>query len=357
MPPVPANAPPGYPAQPLQRMSHSGPIGAPIAAPTPSFWPSRLAAAAVAGGLLAVVQAKVARPMLLAERFLPGAGWIELALLAAYAGWLAGKMQDARASATWRRRVWLLFSVVFFGQLLLGLAGCERLLMTGKLHLPIPALIVAGPLYRGEGFFMPTLFLTTLLLVGPAWCSHLCYIGSWDLVASRKQRRPQLLPRWRGPARAGILALVAAAALGLRLLGAGPGVALVAGAAFGLAGVAVMLLFSTRTGAMVHCTVFCPIGLLATTIGKLSPFRMRIAPGCSRCNACSRACRYDALRPEHIAKSRPGLSCTLCGDCVAACHSRSIEYRFLGLPARRARAVFIVLVAALHAVFLGVARI
>ncbi|MGI5865843.1 MAG: 4Fe-4S binding protein [Myxococcales bacterium] len=338
-------------------MNLSGPIGAPIAARSDAPWASRLAAAAVAGGLLTVIQLKVARPMLLAERFLPGAGWVELALLAAYAGWLAGKMQDERESATWRRRVWLLFSAVFFGQLALGLAGIERCLMTGKLHLPIPALIVGGPLYRGEGFFMPTLFLTTLLIVGPAWCSHLCYIGSWDLALSRRQRRPELLPRWRGAARAGFLALVVVGALGLRLLGAGPGVALVAGAAFGLAGVAVMVLFSRRTGAMVHCTVYCPIGLLATTIGKLSPFRMRIAAGCSRCNACSRACRYDALRPEHIAKSRPGWSCTLCGDCVAACHARAIEYRFLGLPARRARAVFIVLVAALHAVFLGVARI
>ncbi len=91
----------------------------------------------------------------------------------------------------------MFFSMVFFAQLLLGLAGIEKLLMTGKLHLPVPALIIAGPLFRGEGVFMLILFAATVLLVGPAWCSYLCYIGAWDNYAATAQKRPGRLPSWR----------------------------------------------------------------------------------------------------------------------------------------------------------------
>ena len=47
--------------------------------------------------------------------------------------------------------MWLIFSIIFFTQLILGVAGVDKLLMTGKLHLPVPALIAAGPLYRAGG--------------------------------------------------------------------------------------------------------------------------------------------------------------------------------------------------------------
>ncbi|MEW6756281.1 MAG: 4Fe-4S binding protein, partial [Candidatus Latescibacterota bacterium] len=155
--------------------------------------------------LLAVIQLGVERPMLLLERFLPGSGWLEVAGLAAWAAWVTEKMLVRRQSARWRRRVWGLFSLVFFAQLVAGLAGAERFLMSGELHLPVPALILAGPLYRGQGFFMLVLFAVTVLLVGPAWCSHLCYIGAWDSAAAHRLRRPRPLPPWRHGVRAAIL--------------------------------------------------------------------------------------------------------------------------------------------------------
>ena len=320
-------------------------------------WSPRIGAALLAFGLLAVVQASVERPMLLAERFLRGAGWAEAALLAIWAGWLAGTLVQARRSGPWRRRMWTLFSVVFFAQLALGLSGFERFLMTGELHLPVPAMIVAGPLWRGSGLFMPLLFLATVALVGPGWCSFLCYVGSWDLNASVAQRRAAQLPRWRQAARAGILVVVAGTALLLRAAGAPSALATALGLAFGLGGVAVMVLASRRLGTMAHCVVFCPIGLLATVLGRLSPFRLRIAASCEGCNACGPACRYDALRPIDIKRRRPALSCTLCGDCLSSCARRSLEYTFPGISPSTARATYFALVAALHAVFLGVARI
>ncbi len=318
----------------------------------------RVAAFLLTFGLLSVVQLVVERPMLIAERFVAGAGWVESVVLAGYASWLIGMLYDPRNTAAWRRRLWTFFSVVFFAQLLLGLAGIERFLMSGKLHLPIPAMILAGPLYRGSGLFMPILFTATVLLVGPAWCSYLCYIGSWDLNAAAARKRPVQLPGWRNWARVGIVVAIVATALGLRLTGVPSLAATLAGLSAGLLGVAIMLLASRRTGTMVHCAMYCPIGLVADLLGKISPFRLRINDDtCTDCGACAIKCRYGALRPENIAARRPDLSCTLCGDCVSACRGRSIEYRFAGLSPRAARTLFLVMVVSLHAAFLGVARI
>jgi polyferredoxin len=304
------------------------------------------------------VQLVVERHMLLAERFVPGAGWIESLALAAYAAWLVGLLFDPADTARWRRRLWTLFSVVFFAQLAIGLGGVEQFLMSGKLHLPIPAMIVAGPLYRGAGIFMPILFCATVLLVGPAWCSYLCYVGSWDLNAAAARRRPRQLPWWRNWFRGGVFALIGVTALGLRLAGV-PGItATVLGLAVGVTGVGIILLASRRTGSMIHCTMYCPVGLAADVLGRLSPFRLRIRDdACTDCGACALRCRYGALRPEDIARRRPGLGCTLCGDCLAACRGRAVEYRFLRFSPATARSLFLVLVVSLHAVFLGVARI
>jgi hypothetical protein len=137
--------------------------------------------------LLNIVQIKAGNPLILLERFFPTMGWIEIFALAFYARWIVEKMLDPFQSAQWRSRIWLFFSIVFFSQIIFGLIGFEKFLMTGKLHIPVPAMIVAGPLFRGERFFMPILFVSTVLLVGPAWCSHLCYIGAWDNLASRSR--------------------------------------------------------------------------------------------------------------------------------------------------------------------------
>ncbi len=318
---------------------------------------ARLAAFLLTTGLLAVVQVVVDNPMLMAERFVPNAGWLEIVLLGIYAFWAIGVVYPRKRTALWRRRLWTLFSVVFFAQLAVGLLGIERFLMSGELHLPIPAMIVAGPLYRGEGLFMPILFSVTVLLVGPAWCSYLCYIGSWDLNAAYKKKRPGRLPKRNIWIRIGILTGVVLSAVLLRSLGVGSLAATLLGASFGLIGLMVILFVSSRMGTMVHCASYCPIGLVADVLGKLSPFRLRITDGCTECGACSYKCRYDALRPEDIEARSPGLSCTLCGDCVSSCKGGAIQYSFGGRMVPAARTIFLVAVVSFHAVFLGVARI
>lgn len=306
-------------------------------------------------GLVLVLHAKAPSGMLLLDRFLPAGGVLEALLLGAYAAFVAGRMVDRKAQPAWRKRVWTILSLVVLGQFALGLAGWERFLLNPeKIHPPVPALIVAAPLFRGEGLFMPILFGATLLLVGPAWCSHLCYIGAWDLRASTSRKRPVDLPAWTKSLRWGLLVSVAGGALLLRFLGVPGWAAASAGVAFGAAGVVLMVLWSRKTGTMAHCTVFCPIGLLANLGGKLSPFRLKIGALCTDCNACMPVCRYGALTLKDIGARRAGFTCTLCGDCLSRCKDGQIGYGFPGLSAQRARSLFLLLAVSVHAVFLGV---
>ncbi len=324
----------------------------------------RAAAFALAVGGLYLARSKAKVAVLLADRFLPGSGWLEMLALGFYAAWVAGVILDPARHKRLRPKLWALFSAVFFAQLALGLAGLTDFLMTGRLHLPVPALIAAGPLFRGGGLFMPILFASTVVLVGPAWCSHLCYIGAWDDQCSRLgPKRPKPMPRsWAIGGRLAALVLACGTALLLRAHNVPGETAAWLAAGFGLAGLGVMALVSRRLGVMAHCTAFCPIGLVGNLLGRLTPWRVRIdRETCTGCGSCARACRYSALTPAEIEAGAPGLPCTLCGDCIGACPHDSMGYR-LAWPLSHvapgtARAVLAVLLGALMAVFLGVARI
>lgn len=301
----------------------------------------------------------VSFPILLGDRFFPGWGGVQISLLGLYAVAVGKQMLDPARAMKIRPRIWALFSAVFFLQLALGLSGLENMLMTGKLHLPVPALITAGPLFRGGGLFMLILLSAAILLVGPAWCSHLCYIGAWDDSASRISKikaDPNFPGKWQW-GRLATLIITLGAALALRLMGVPGGTAALLAAGFGLAGVAVMLHMSRKKGMMAHCTTFCPIGLVNNFFGKVSPWRIRLNSQCTRCGICSKFCRYGALTARDIEMDRPGLTCTLCGDCLGACPHQAVEYRLLWLRPETARRLFLILVVSLHAVFLAVARI
>ena len=300
----------------------------------------------------------VQRPMLLLERFFPGWGGVEVGFLCIYAALLCRGLLDPETSGRWRRRSWQLFSLVFFAQLALGLAGVQECLMRpDRMHFPIPALIFAGPIFRGEGFFMVILFGVTMLLVGPAWCSHLCYLGAWDQAMADRRKKPGPLPPWHQHLRLAMTVLVFGTALGLRLAGAPIWLAGSLPLLFGLAGVGVMMLWSRRSGTMAHCVTYCPAGLLAVWVGKLSPFRLRINKQCDGCMKCRLSCRFAALEREHIERLRPGSSCTLCGDCLPTCPGSQLAFKFPGLDPARSRALFVVLVAAAQASALGVTRL
>jgi polyferredoxin len=295
--------------------------------------------------------------LLLADRFFPGSGVVEIFIIAAYAAWLCGLLLEKRTQRKARSYAWAFFSFIFFGQLALGLLGFTSFLMTGSLHLPIPALIVAGPLFRGTGFFMLILFSVSVLLVGSAWCSHLCYIGAWDDRMSRVHKgKTGRLPTWVPRVRIVLSMVVFTTALGMGLIGVPVLVAVWVAVIFGLIGVAIMLYVSRWMKMMVHCSAFCPLGVMSNLLGKVGPWRLRFSDACTKCNACVAVCRYNAITPERLEAGYPAFSCSLCRDCTAVCRHGAAEVRFLGFASPKVTHIFVVLVTSLHAIFLGVAR-
>lgn len=308
--------------------------------------------------LLAVVQLVVKPPLLLGERLLSGGGWIQATAAALFAGWLYRKMTPRATRGIWRRRIWLLFSIVFFGQLLLGIMVDSMFLMTGALHFPIPGLIPIGAIYRWQLSFMPILFIITILLSGGAWCSQLCYFGALDSLAAGSGKRTPIGRHVRTRLRISVLIVFIIAALCLRLLAIPslPATLLAAGA--GIIGVCVILTFSRRKKTMLHCSAYCPAGTLVSYLKYLSPWRFRINPAkCTQCMACSRLCRYGALQKEDIRRHTPGNTCTYCGDCLAACHHEALGYHVAGCSPVFSEKLWLCVTITLFTCFLSIARI
>lgn len=306
--------------------------------------------------LLAFVQLKVEKPMLLAERFLKGSGWVEILLISCYGAFIVNKMKDPMNVPKWRKISWTTFSLVFFTQLIIGLSGFDKFLMTGKLHLPIPMMILGGPIYRGQLSVMTILFLSTVILTGPAWCSQLCYFGAFDNLSSGGKTSKEIL-RNKGAIKSTVLILVIAMAIILRWLNISMLISTLAAIAFGTGGILIMIFFSLKRKKMVHCVMYCPIGTLVNIFKHVNPFRMYIDQSCTLCMNCTKFCKYDALNPSDIKNSKPSITCTLCGDCLAGCHHNSIKYKFLKMKPEQARNLYLVLTISLHAACLALARI
>jgi len=326
--------------------------------------------------LLGMMELMMDDSMLVLDQFLPGAGWVQIILLAIYGAFLANKMQDASQSAIWRKRSWLLFSIVFFSQFALGVLADERFMMTGKLHLPVPFMIVAGPVFRAQLTIMPILLLSSIVLSGPAWCSHYCYFGAWDnLSASPKVRlrnyglrlkhkdKALSIKEMRRPIKNkwvwkwSFMVLVVLSAWLFRMLNFSKLEALIPALVLAGIGIGIMVFISRKRNKMVHCTTFCPIGTIVNFGKFISPFRMKIESNCTNCMLCIPSCPYDALNVEDIKARKPGLTCTLCGDCVTSCEVGAIQYRFFKLSPTAARNLYLFITISLHVLCMGLARI
>ena len=326
----------------------------------------------------------IIKPQLIAlERFFPQWGSLQLALAGVWAAIAAGWLSSKKSPQN-RMRLWRLFSLVFFAQLILGLLLESRFLLSGQLHLPVPGLIAAAPVYRGGGWFMLGLFTFSTLLAGAAWCSHLCYFGVWDASAARscaggprglarlnkgadisdaakpcaQQDTPRRAPAWLPHLRLAMLALTLGIPLLLRLGGAPTEAALACGLLLGLLALPASLLVSRKAGYAAYCRGLCPLGQLAKWLGRLAPWRVRRTGSCRRCMACVRVCRQDAMG-DPATTIAPNADCNLCRDCVAVCPQKALSVTFYGLPGSQAWAgpTFVAVLAALHAAFFAMARI
>lgn len=307
--------------------------------------------------ILWVVEWKVEMPMLLFERFLPGWGWVEMVVLGVYASFLFTKLSDPKQSVKWRKISWTIFAVVFYSQLAAGLLGCSDCLMTGNLHFPIPAMILGGAVYRFEIGFMPILFLSTVILSGPAWCSQLCYFGAFDNIAAYSKKLGSKRVLYRDSIKNSFLVLFLIVIIVLRIFNAPLLWAVVGAAIIGVIGLLMIVFLSPAKGKMIHCIAWCPIGTLIQYLKFVNPFRIRIQQDCTECMICTTKCPYDALNKEDILKRKPGLTCTYCGDCLHSCRDNFIEYKFLSLSPEKARNLWLIVTVIIHAVFMGLARI
>lgn len=320
-----------------------------------------LTVALLVTALLLTARSMARFDILLFDRFLSGLGFVQIAAAATLSFWLTGKFLDPVTAPKWRRRTWLWLSVVFFGQLLLGLTVSPVFLMTGNLHFPIPMVIEGGFIYRGELSFMPVLFLATILLSGPAWCSQLCYMGGCDLNRARSAKGFKAFSkpvRGRWYFRLGSVAMVALVAWLLRFFGAPGWLVVTLVAVWGVAGWLIVAFVSPRKRQMIHCNLFCPMGAVVSMLKWVNPVRLRFNKNhCTRCMRCSRVCPYAAITPADLDKGRPALNCTMCGDCYSACSHGAVEYRFFGLGSSKARTAYMVVVLGLYVTFLMLARI
>lgn len=308
--------------------------------------------------LLTIVQTVVKPPLLLGERLFSGGGWIQILVATLLSGWLYHKMSPRATRSVWRKRIWLIFSIVFFGQLLLGITIDSIFLLSGTLHFPIPGLIPLGAIYRWQLSFMPILFLVTILLSGGAWCSQLCYFGAFDSLAAGRGKHQPIQSKQRLRIRLSILILFTVVAIILRLFALSSLPATILAAAVGIIGLLFVVIFSRKRKIMVHCTAYCPAGTLVTYLKYLSPWRFRInTKNCTQCMACTRSCQYDALQKENIRQGHPGNTCTYCGDCLPACHHQALGYRIFNLSPARSEKLWLCTTITLFTCFLMIARI
>lgn len=306
--------------------------------------------------LLTIIQVIPDRPMLLAERFVTHLGWFEVLVFSIVPVFLAEKLNHSQTSTKWRKISWLAFSTFFFLQLLIGILGIEECLMSGNLHFPIPAMIIGGPLYRGELTFMVFLFTATVLLSGPTWCSQLCYFGAIDFATSGSQNK-KFSWKYMNHFKYTILFLFIFAILLLRIFGLSSIYAVLFASIFGIIGLGVIFLFSRKTKKMIHCTYFCPIGTVVSLVKKINPFRVKIASSCNQCMKCSSSCKYGALEIKHIQQLEPGSTCTYCGDCLNSCHAHAIHYQLFKLQPKTAHKLYVAVTVVIFAIFFAVARI
>ena len=304
--------------------------------------------------ILMFIRAKLSIKPLILDRFGLYLGNLEAFLLAVYGAYLGNKLKDPKSHKALRKKIWLLFSLVFFAQLFLGIFVNNQFLMTGKLHFPIPALIIGGPIYRGHGFFMICLFLSTIILVGPAWCSHLCYVGGLDAYTSslRKTSKIRLIRHISFIN----LFLTFLLAIIFKLLKFPQDTLILVVSSFGIISLIFIFILSPFLGKMTHCISWCPIGIVSCTLGKVNPFRIRVdEKKCTSCGICEIKCPYQAISIDKTAKIN--FFCTLCGDCIAICPHNAISITYLKKKKNIARPIFLFLIIVIHTIFLGLARI
>lgn len=344
--------------------------------------------------LLACLHFKVPH-LLLANRFFHGFGIVQAFLVALWGAFVVVKLSDKSIAEKWRVHIWRIFSLVFFGQFFLALLGYSVFLMGNAFHFPIPAMIVAGPLYRESGFFMPILFMFSFIFVGSAWCSHLCYFGVWDTVpkkavghkhrhqkanAENKTHLDNKLQEIPTPK-----AEVIMSPHMKKFFQTLPYIIFIAMIIFvficknyeiptsltaslillvGLIFFPLHFFISRKYLISSYCLYVCPLGLIMRILNKITrnkfSWHLSFTESCTKCGKCARFCRYEAITKASIKTHTISEACTLCKHCMHVCRKNGLELSYCGFKGKNRQTlntIFTLLITILHSLFLAVAMV
>lgn len=160
--------------------------------------------------------------------------------------------------------------------------------------------------------------------------------------------------------RACVLVAGVSLALLLRLLNASMSIVLGLSFAFVCTSLIIMLIVSRRYASMIHCTTFCPLGLVVNILAQCSPWRMKVdSEKCTHCRACEAVCNYRAISPSSRAMGKTHFQCSLCMDCIATCKQGALSAQCVPIPWSKSHhtSIFIAIVTIMHVIFLAFARV
>lgn len=298
--------------------------------------------------------------ILLFDRLFPYGGYLQIISSSFLSLYLFNNLMRDENYISFRRKMWISFSILFFLQFFAGVFISNKFLLTGELHFPIPFMILCGGLWRGELNFMIILFLCTILISGSAWCSHLCYFGGIDLFCSSKSSRskPIKMPRKRQwSIKLSILFTVLSGSIILKQINTP--ILIVFLIIFSIFAIElfVIAVLSRNKAKMIHCAFLCPIGTIASILKIVNPRTVVINDKCTSCMSCTMYCKYSAIKPGEVKLKKIDTSCTLCGDCCSICKNRAVDYKIFNLDAQTSKRLNMAIIAILYTVFVLVAMV
>lgn len=293
-------------------------------------------------------------------------------IYAVYLGVLFFLMMNSEEKARYRRIFFAGIALMFFPTFIANLfEGRGSMSISNELmansetpfcHIVIPMTFISMAIERTVIFparmtnhyaaiySMLVIWALASLSLGRGWCSWVCFYGGWDDFFSRLpgKKRVKLNPAnesVRFFQFSMLIFLVLASLITLTVVYCEwfcpfkliteyaevtdfqSLIAFILMILIFFGGVIVLPLLSRRR---FNCALLCPFGAFQSLIGKISPFRLIIdTDKCSGCMKCTAVCPTLSIAPVHIKekKGKPGVSCTLCGECISACPEKAISYK------------------------------
>jgi len=243
-------------------------------------------------------------------------------------------------------------------------------------HMVIPMVVVPAAFTRTiifpgsmlEGFAaigtMLVLWLGASIVLGRGWCSWVCFYGGLDEGFSTIARKPiikNINKKWTYLPFAILLVIVLTSAATLsptycawlcpfkavtEFEEISSSTVLLQTIIFFSLFLGLVIVLPILTKRRTQCGLFCPMGAFQSFTNKLNIFEVRIDPEkCVQCNRCVKTCPTFSIDEKHVARGKPGITCTKCGKCADACPKEAVSFHIKGTPLsvnnEKARLIFI----------------